>query len=99
MLPAGTKITNQYNDIGLNIRSLRFGEDGVGVGPVDNPIIFDSTTPTGGDLDLKTTDQGNVLIISEDNILEEPDDNAFGVRIRVTSATVMSTSAPPLGQQ
>ena len=37
-------------------------------------MIFDSNNPTGGDFDLATTTQNNILIISEDLNSNEPDD-------------------------
>ena len=69
-LQAGTLISNQWAALGINISSSR---------PGTNPaMIFDSANPTGGDVDLATSDQGNVLIISEDGDSSDPDDNARG---------------------
>lgn len=44
----------------------------------DEAMIFDSNNPTGGDWDLRTATQNNILIISEDNLSSDPDDNARG---------------------
>ena len=44
------------------------------------PMLFDSGNPTGGDTDLKS-DEGMVLIISEDNDQNDPDDNAGGGKL------------------
>ncbi|MEM9219344.1 MAG: TIGR03118 family protein [Cyanobacteria bacterium P01_F01_bin.150] len=41
-------------------------------------MIFDTANPTGGDMDLASSDLGNVLIISEDGDSSDPDDNAKG---------------------
>ena len=41
-------------------------------------IIFDSANPTGGDRDLRTGTEGNILILSEDGDLSDPDDAASG---------------------
>ena len=48
----------------------------------DDAMIFDSANPTGGDDDLATADQGNVIIISEDGDSSDPDDNGGGGTIR-----------------
>ena len=73
-LLAGTIITNQYDSFsGLTISTPR---DEFGA------MIFDSANPTGGDFDLATEDQGNVLIISEDGDSSDPDDKAGGGTIR-----------------
>ncbi len=72
-LPAGTVITDQFSDVGLTI-STPFNEFGA--------MIFDSANPTGGDFDLSSETQGNVLIISEDGDSSDPDDEMFGGTIR-----------------
>lgn len=46
-LPAGTQITNQYANLGINITANNNN------GP-DAAVIFDSSNPTGGDWDLGT---------------------------------------------
>ena len=73
-LSAGTSITTQYNSLsGLTISTPR---DKFGA------MIFDTSNPTGGDFDLATENQGNVLIISEDGDASDPDDKAGGGTIR-----------------
>ena len=73
-LLAGTSITDQYDSFsGLTISTPR---DEFGA------MIFDSSNPTGRDLDLATEGQGNVLIISEDGDSSDPDDLADGGTIR-----------------
>ncbi|MDJ0597351.1 MAG: SdrD B-like domain-containing protein [Crocosphaera sp.] len=66
-LPAGTVIDNEYQNLGLTISATGFGA-----------MIFDSANPTGGDDDLATDSEGNILIISEDGDSSDPDDNAGG---------------------
>lgn len=44
----------------------------------NDAMIFDSNNPTGGDWDLRTNSQDNILIISEDNHSWDPDDNGRG---------------------
>lgn len=59
-----------------------------------NLMIFDSANPTGGDTDLRTPGghstntiaQGNVLIISEDNDSNDPDDHVNGGTIFIDFA-------------
>ena len=73
-LLAGTSITNQYNSFsGLTISTPK---DEFGA------MIFDSANPTGGDFDLATEDQGNVLIISQDGDSSDPNDQTGGGTIR-----------------
>jgi hypothetical protein len=72
-LAAGTIMTDQYAGLGLTISQIgRVGQ------PAFGAMIFDSFNPTGGDEDLRTTDKGNVLIISEDGNSANPDDAWFG---------------------
>ncbi|NEO53301.1 MAG: hypothetical protein F6K54_09545, partial [Okeania sp. SIO3B5] len=66
-LPAGTIIDDEYQNLGVTISATQFGA-----------MIFDSANPTGGDPDLATDSEGNILIISEDGDSSEPDDNADG---------------------
>ena len=66
-LPAGTVIDDEYQNLGLTISATKFGA-----------MIFDSANPTGGDFDLATDSEGNILIISEDGDSNDPDDNAGG---------------------
>jgi len=72
----GDQITDAYQNLGLTIDTAG---SFAGVIP---PMIFDSENPTGGDDDLRTIDQGNVLIISEDNNSLDPDDNFAGGAFR-----------------
>ena len=44
----------------------------------NDAMIFDTNNPTGGDTDLRYSDKGKVIIISEDNDSSDPDDNAHG---------------------
>lgn len=67
-LAAGTIVTNRYDNLGLTISTT--SEYGV--------MLFDTNNPTGGDFDLGASDLGNVLIISEDGDIKDPDDNAQG---------------------
>jgi hypothetical protein len=81
---SGDRVKNQYADLprfgGLEISAERTknqnGDRELGIA-----MIFDSENPTGGDFDLKTETQGNVLIISEDGKSNNPDDNKFGGQI------------------
>ncbi|MGK7941648.1 MAG: SdrD B-like domain-containing protein, partial [Crocosphaera sp.] len=66
-LPAGTIIDDEYQNLGVTISATKFGA-----------MIFDSANPTGGDTDLATDSEGNILIISEDGDSSDPDDNAGG---------------------
>ena len=68
-LPAGTVIDTEYSALGLTISAE---------GGSDQAMIFDSANPTGGDADLATDSEGNILIISEDGDSNDPDDNAGG---------------------
>ena len=69
-LQRGEVVTNQFSSIGAHVTTND---------PVNHPaMIFDSANPTGGDSDLGTANQGNVLIISEDADSSDPDDNASG---------------------
>lgn len=64
---AGTVIDDEYLALGITISAT---------GGSGQAMIFDSANPTGGDGDLATDDQGNILIISEDGDSSDPDDNA-----------------------
>ncbi|QPH54862.1 Ig-like domain-containing protein [Pontivivens ytuae] len=70
----GEVITDQIDGVTISVwaRNPNHNEG------VDEAMIFDTDNPTGGDSDLATDDQGNVLIISEDNQSWNPDDNARG---------------------
>lgn len=60
---------------GVTITAQRDGDDAASQ---NDAMVFDSTDPTGGDHDLEFADQGNILIISEDNDSSDADDNAQG---------------------
>ncbi|AFY38467.1 Cna B domain protein [[Leptolyngbya] sp. PCC 7376] len=68
-LAAGTVIDTEYSDLGVTISAT---------GGSDQAMIFDSANPTGGDGDLATATEGNILIISEDGDSSDPDDEAHG---------------------
>ncbi len=71
---SGEVITNDID--GVTISAWARGRENDG--QADEAMIFDSYNPTGGDSDLATDDQGNILIISEDNMSSDADDNAQG---------------------
>ncbi|NEQ41559.1 MAG: hypothetical protein F6K40_37345, partial [Okeania sp. SIO3I5] len=66
-LAAGTIIDDEYQNLGVTISATEFGA-----------MIFDSANPTGGDSDLATDTEGNILIISEDGDSSDPDDDGGG---------------------
>ncbi|MEL6613717.1 MAG: hypothetical protein AAFQ53_16610, partial [Bacteroidota bacterium] len=66
----GTTITDQIEGVTISVEKRGSG--------VDEAMIFDSNNPTGGDWDLATTTQDNILIISEDGHEWDPDDNWQG---------------------
>lgn len=72
---AGTVFDDEYSAFGVTISAQREGDD---PNSENDAMIFDSANPTGGDTDLATADQGNVLIVSEDNDSSDPDDNIGG---------------------
>ncbi|MEP6065164.1 MAG: SdrD B-like domain-containing protein, partial [Paracoccaceae bacterium] len=74
-LAAGTVIGNQFD--GVTISAQRDGEGGSNSSSPNDAMIFDGANPTGGDTDL-TASGDNVLIISEDNDSNDPDDNRDG---------------------
>ena len=75
-LHAGDVITTQIEGMTISVQANAKG------GKYDEAMIFDSNNPTGGDYDLATNTQNNVLIISEDGDSCDPDDNAKGGEIR-----------------
>ena len=81
---AGTVIDNEYADLGVTISAT---------GGSNQAMIFNTFNPTGGDYDLATNNQGNVLIISEDGDSHDPDDNAHGgtITFDFDQATDIST--------
>jgi hypothetical protein len=68
---AGDVISNQFD--GFTVTAQKTGDL-----RINDAMIFDTDNPTGGDHDLAYSDQGNALIISEDNDGSDPDDNAGG---------------------
>lgn len=72
---AGTVIDDEYADIGVTISAQRINNNDA----ANNAMVFDSANPTGGDGDLQTFNQGNLLIVSEDNDSSDPDDAVGGV--------------------
>ncbi|RED11840.1 beta strand repeat-containing protein [Pontivivens insulae] len=77
-LNAGDVITTQIEGVTISVCANGKG------GRYDEAMIFDSESPTGGDWDLATSTQGNILIISEDGHSHDPDDNAKGGEIHFT---------------
>ena len=69
-LSSGTRVTDQIPGVSI---SAQFPN-----GATADAMVFDSNNPTGGDTDLRTSGQGNILIISEDGDSSDPDDNARG---------------------
>lgn len=70
---AGDTAALQFD--GFSVTAQR---DGDAADSENDAMIFDSSAPTGGDSDLGYADQGNILIISEDNDASDPDDEAHG---------------------
>ncbi len=68
---AGDVVSNQFD--GFTVSAQKAGDM-----RVNDAMIFDTENPTGGDHDLEYDNQGNVIIISEDNDSSDPDDNAHG---------------------
>ncbi|WP_299933105.1 hypothetical protein [uncultured Pelagimonas sp.] len=60
---------------GFSVTAQRAGDDAASE---NDAMIFDTANPTGGDSDLAYDDQGNAIIISEDNDASDADDNAGG---------------------
>ena len=92
-LSAGDIVNGQYTSDGVTISSTSYH---------NKPMVFDTANPTGGDWDLATSNLGNVLIISEDNDSNDPDDNACGGTLvftfdepaTVNSLTVLDIEEP-----
>jgi len=74
-LAAGDVVAAQFEDFGVTITAQRKNDD---PNSENDAMVFDSANPTGGDTDLATANQGNVLIVSEDNDSSDPDDNIGG---------------------
>lgn len=75
-LHSGDVITTQISGMTISVKAN--GQ----AGRFDEAMIFDSNNPTGGDSDLATNTQNNVLIISEDGNSNDADDSAKGGEIR-----------------
>ena len=75
----GTVIDDEYAALGVTIEAQRKTNNT----SENDAMVFDSTMPTGGDTDLETKTQGNILIVSEDNDSSDPDD-AIGGTITFT---------------
>ncbi len=71
---AGTVIDDEYASVGVTIEAQRKTNNTA----ENDAMVFDSNNPTGGDSDLATTSQGNILIVSEDNDSSDPDDAIGG---------------------
>ena len=69
---AGTVINSQYAGVTISAQRDRNNT------PENDAMVFDSANPTGGDTDLATDSQGNILIVSEDNDSNDPDDAIGG---------------------
>lgn len=68
-LSAGDLVNAQFIEQGVRISSL----------DPDHPVmVFDSANPTGGDYDLGTSGNGNLLILFEDGDGSDPDDDRDG---------------------
>ncbi len=79
-LSRGEVVSDQYADLGIHIEAQRSGQS---FGQSHNDaMIFDTSSPTGGDWDLSYQGRGNALIISEDNDSHDPDDNLHGGGIK-----------------
>eukprot|EP00549_Striatella_unipunctata_P024681 CAMPEP_0118699950 /NCGR_PEP_ID=MMETSP0800-20121206/16247_1 /TAXON_ID=210618 ORGANISM="Striatella unipunctata, Strain CCMP2910" /NCGR_SAMPLE_ID=MMETSP0800 /ASSEMBLY_ACC=CAM_ASM_000638 /LENGTH=128 /DNA_ID=CAMNT_0006600351 /DNA_START=331 /DNA_END=717 /DNA_ORIENTATION=- len=69
-------------------------------------MIFDSNHPTGGDSDLKFSNRGKILILSEDGDRRDPDDSAkggslffhFDRPVRVESFILLDVERHEIGQ-
>lgn len=80
-LSAGDRANGFYAAEGVRIKAEAYRD---GDSDWNDDMIFDATSPTGGDYDLGIASaQGNILIISEDSDASDPDDAAAGGWIRV----------------
>ena len=68
-LATGTIVDDEFASAGITISAT---------GGSGDAMVFDGFNPTGGDTDLATTTQGNILIVSEDGDQSDPDDNIGG---------------------
>ncbi len=91
-LSAGTIVNAQFEGVTISAYRNQDGPDGPNAA-----MIFDGASPTGGDTDLTSVEQGNMLIITEDFDSSDPDDNAgggtftfeFDVPSRVNGVTII----------
>ncbi|MEL6522481.1 MAG: SdrD B-like domain-containing protein [Pseudomonadota bacterium] len=72
-LARGTVVDDEFDGVTVTALRNHRGEQYEG-----QAMVFDSSNPTGGDTDLATTTQGNVLIVSEDGDSNDPDDEGHG---------------------
>ncbi|MBV2361154.1 hypothetical protein KUH32_15425 [Thalassococcus sp. CAU 1522] len=94
---AGDVVDGQFDF--FTVSAQRNGDD---ANSENDAMIFDTANPTGGDWDLHFPDQGNAIIVSEDNDSDDPDDEAHGGTITfnfdapsvVTSLTVLDIEEP-----
>jgi len=70
---AGDVVADQFQGVTVSAQRNGDADDSE-----NDAMIFDTNAPTGGDTDLSFSDQGNAVIISEDNDSSDPDDNAGG---------------------
>lgn len=78
-LGRGDVVSDQFE--GVTISAQRYKDKSYSE---NDAMIFDSNKTTGGDKDLRTSSQDNILIISEDNHSHDPDDNGKGGSIFIT---------------
>jgi uncharacterized protein (DUF2141 family) len=71
-LTAGTVVDQQFDGVMISAQRATHNT------AANDAMIFDSNNPTGGDHDLETNNQNNILIISEDNDSNDPDDAIGG---------------------
>ncbi len=72
-LSRGEVVSDQFDGVTITAQRRWQGENSP-----NDAMIFDSNNPTGGDWDLRTSTQDNILIISENNNSWNPDDNRYG---------------------
>lgn len=72
-LARGTVVDDEYEGVTISAQRTRRNDD------LNDAMVFDTNNVSGGDTDLATQTQGNVLIVSEDNDSDDPDDAVGGV--------------------
>ena len=85
---AGDTVADQFD--GFSVVGQRAGDH---PDSENDAMIFDTDNPTGGDDDLAYDDQGNAIIISEDNDADDPDDEAHGGTLEFTFETVSTVDS------